>query len=33
MKVDALLEKIYQLVKPVGDELDYEIYHIEYVKV
>ena len=32
MKVDALLEKIYQLVKPVGDELDYEIYHIEYVK-
>ncbi len=32
MKVDALLEKIYQLVKPVADELNYEIYHIEYVK-
>ena len=32
MKVDALLEKIYQLVKPIADELNYEIYHIEYVK-
>ncbi|MCF0149207.1 MAG: ribosome maturation factor RimP [Clostridium sp.] len=32
MKVDALLEKIYQLVRPVADELNYEIYHIEYVK-
>ncbi len=33
MKVDALIEKIYQLVRPVADELNYEIYHIEYVKV
>ena len=32
MKVDSLLEKIYQLVKPIADELNYEIYHIEYVK-
>ena len=32
MKVDALIEKIYQLVRPVADELKYEIYHIEYVK-
>ena len=32
MKVDALVEKIYQLVRPVADELNYEIYHIEYVK-
>ncbi|MBQ6820486.1 MAG: ribosome maturation factor RimP [Clostridium sp.] len=32
MKVDALIEKIYELVKPVADELNYEIYHIEYVK-
>ncbi|WP_411170538.1 ribosome maturation factor RimP [Clostridium sp. MB05] len=32
MKVDALLETINQLVKPVAEELDYEIYHIEYVK-
>ncbi|MBD7915678.1 ribosome maturation factor RimP [Clostridium sp. Sa3CUN1] len=32
MKIDALIEKIYQLVRPVADELKYEIYHIEYVK-
>ena len=32
MKVDALIEKIYQLVRPVAEELNYEIYHIEYVK-
>ena len=32
MKVDALIEKIYQLVRPIADELKYEIYHIEYVK-
>ena len=32
MKVDSLLEKIYQLVRPIADELNYEIYHIEYVK-
>ncbi len=32
MKIDVLIEKIYQLVRPVADELKYEIYHIEYVK-
>ncbi len=32
MKVDALLEKIYQLVRPIAEDLNYEIYHIEYVK-
>lgn len=32
MKVDALLETIDQLVRPIADELNYEIYHIEYVK-
>lgn len=32
MKVDSLIEKIYQLVRPVTDELQYELYHIEYVK-
>ena len=32
MKIGALIEKIYQLVRPVADELKYEIYHIEYVK-
>lgn len=32
MKVDALLETIDQLVRPIAEELKYEIYHIEYVK-
>lgn len=32
MKVDSLIEKIYQLVRPVTEELQYELYHIEYVK-
>lgn len=32
MKVDSLIEKIYQLVRPVAEELQYELYHIEYVK-
>ncbi|MBS6501165.1 MAG: ribosome maturation factor RimP [Clostridium sp.] len=32
MKVDALLETIDQLVRPIAEELNYEIYHIEYVK-
>lgn len=32
MKVDALLETIHQLVGPIAEELNYEIYHIEYVK-
>lgn len=32
MKIDALIESIDQLVRPIADELNYEIYHIEYVK-
>lgn len=32
MRVDAIVENIDQLVRPVADELNYEIYHIEYVK-
>lgn len=32
MKIDALIQTIDQLVRPVADELNYEIYHIEYVK-
>lgn len=32
MKIDALINTIDQLVRPVAEELNYEIYHIEYVK-
>lgn len=32
MKIDALIESIDGLVRPIADELNYEIYHIEYVK-
>ena len=32
MKIDALVNQIYEMVKPIADELNYEIYHIEYVK-
>ncbi|MDS0524891.1 ribosome maturation factor RimP [Clostridium sp. SHJSY1] len=32
MKNDALIEKIQALVKPIADELNYELYYIEYVK-
>lgn len=32
MKNDALVTKIYEMVKPISDELNYEIYHVEYVK-
>ena len=32
MKNDALVTQIYEMVKPIADELNYEIYHIEYVK-
>ena len=32
MKNDALVNQIYEMVKPIADELNYEIYHIEYVK-
>ena len=32
MKNDALVNQIYEMVKPIADELNYQIYHIEYVK-
>ena len=32
MKIDALVHQIYEMVKPIADELNYQIYHIEYVK-
>ena len=32
MNNNALIEKIETLVKPIADELNYEIYHIEFVK-
>lgn len=32
MKMEALIQTIDSLVRPVADELGYEIYHIEYVK-
>ena len=32
MKIDALINQIFELVKPIADELNYNIYHIEYVK-
>ena len=32
MKNDALVNEIYEIVKPIADELNYDIYHVEYVK-
>lgn len=32
MKNDALIEQITGIAKPFADELNYELYHIEYVK-
>ena len=32
MKNDALISQIFEMVKPLADELGYDIYHIEYVK-
>lgn len=32
MKNDALVNEIYEMVKPTVDELNYDIYHVEYVK-
>ena len=32
MKNDALVNEIYEMVKPIADELNYDIYHEEYVK-
>ena len=32
MKNDALVNEIYEMVKPIADEHNYDIYHVEYVK-
>ena len=32
MKMEALIETLDNLVRPIADELGYEIYYIEYVK-
>lgn len=32
MRNDALIEKIDKIVRPIANELNYEIYHIEYIK-
>ena len=32
MKNDALVNEIYEMVKPIADEPTYDIYHVEYVK-
>lgn len=32
MKVNTLIDQIREIVKPFAEELNYEIYHIEYVK-
>ena len=32
MKIDALVNEIYEMVNPIAEEHNYDIYHIEYVK-
>ena len=32
MKNDALVNEIYEMVKPIADDLNYDISHVEYVK-
>ena len=32
MKIDALVNEIYEMVAPIASSLNYEIYHIEFVK-
>ncbi|MGL5151195.1 MAG: ribosome maturation factor RimP [Clostridium sp.] len=32
MKMDALIQEVEKLVKPISDELEYELYHVEFVK-
>ena len=32
MDKNALVEKLEELVKPIADELNYELYYIEYIK-
>ena len=32
MKIDALINEITEMVAPIAEDLNYEVYHIEYVK-
>ena len=32
MEIDALVNEIYEMVNPIAEELNYDIYHVEYVK-
>ena len=32
MKVESLIKEIYGIVEPMANELNLEIYHVEYVK-
>ena len=32
MKKDIVIEKIEELVRPITEDLKYELYHVEYVK-
>ena len=32
MKIDALINEIAEFVSPIAADLNYEVYHIEYVK-
>lgn len=32
MKNDALVNEIYEMVRPIADEPNYDIYHVEYAK-
>jgi ribosome maturation factor RimP len=32
MKLEALMEKLNELIAPIVQELNYELYHIEYIK-
>ncbi|PRR82587.1 ribosome maturation factor RimP [Clostridium vincentii] len=32
MKKDALIDKITAVVQPIADELNYELYYVEYLK-
>lgn len=32
MKLEALIEKLNELIAPIVQELNYELYHIEYIK-
>ncbi len=32
MQKDGLVEKVSALIQPIADELNYELYYVEYVK-